>query len=354
LAYAGILALTALVSAWIAEGVFRYLGDSASIDLGGLYTPFGNRSYKVAPNVDTEAKWSAGEFSVHADSLGLRCDAARKYGTKSGQPVDVIFMGDSQGFGNGVNYEDTIAGAVAIKASARGERVVNCAVGGHSMRNQEELVSWLRKQEVKAREAYVVLLTPVLSLYAATYTHAEVGPDGRLYGKKYKTLGRMIVWFKTHAVIYARLRDALHNSGLVPPAQDLPQVIQMYCAGAPTDEARTNLVAVLTKIQAAAKEDGAKLLLAYVPLSSELDFDTLTKAADPMGIELNRDRPLKVCETVAAQLNASLCNLRPVLAGLHDKGERLSLRGDPHYAPATSVACADALWPQLEQLIDKH
>lgn len=343
-----------VASAFLAEEVFRFLGDSASMDLKGLYTAFGNRSYKLSANVDTDASWSAGHFSVHTDSLGLRCDKARLFGVKPGDSVDVVFMGDSQGFGNGVNFEETIAGRVAVEATGAGRRVANCAVGGHTLRNQEELLGWLQERSnVKTTAAYVVLLTPSLSLHSANYTHAEVGADGRLYGKSFNALGRLVVWFKTHAVSYARMRDALHNSGLIPAAENTPQVLQLYRSDVGPEQARQSLLSVLKELQERARAQGASLFLAYVPLALEADFSSLTKVAEQKGMALNRDRPLNVCVSVAKELGVPLWNLRPVLEELRAKGHPLSLKGDPHYAPGTSAACGNELWSELELFLDK-
>ena len=66
----------------------------------GWYEQFGE-GYRHRPSVDTGADWSTGHFSVHTDDIGLRCDAARRMGSKPGDTIDVLFMGDSYGFGNG-------------------------------------------------------------------------------------------------------------------------------------------------------------------------------------------------------------------------------------------------------------
>ena len=106
-------------SAGAAELVLRVRGEQPSEDLGGLYEQFGT-GYKLRPYVDTGATWSTGAFSVHTDALGLRCDLARRMGTRPYDKVDWLFLGDSQGFGNGVSCEETIVGTVAVRAAESG------------------------------------------------------------------------------------------------------------------------------------------------------------------------------------------------------------------------------------------
>src|SRR5207244_4092310 len=95
-----------------AEAAFRSIGDRPSANMKNLYMQFG-AAYKPRPMADTGADWSTGSFSVHTDALGLRCDRLRHMGTRPGDAIDILFLGDSQGFGNGLDFEETIPGTVA-------------------------------------------------------------------------------------------------------------------------------------------------------------------------------------------------------------------------------------------------
>src|ERR1043166_4953566 len=131
-----VLILIWLASVPAAEIFFRVVGDRPSDDLSGLYSPFVDGSYKLGPRVETHAFWSAGKFSVYTDELGLRCDRDLRLATHPGDRPDAIILGDSQGFGNGVNFEESVAGVVANLAASEGLRLANASVGGHGTRNQ--------------------------------------------------------------------------------------------------------------------------------------------------------------------------------------------------------------------------
>ncbi len=124
-----LIALVWVLSIPVAEVVFRLLGDRPSDDLAGLV--YGIWSGTLLPwlLIDTEAKWAAGKFTVHTDRLGLRCDGERRLALDRGSKVDVLFLGDSQGFGNGVSFEESICGAVAELGLHDGMRIANASVG---------------------------------------------------------------------------------------------------------------------------------------------------------------------------------------------------------------------------------
>ena len=73
-----------MASIFVAECVFRVLGDRPSPEMRGLYTAFGDGAYKLLPNARTGANWASGSFSVTTDDLGMRCDPERYAGELRG------------------------------------------------------------------------------------------------------------------------------------------------------------------------------------------------------------------------------------------------------------------------------
>ncbi len=343
-----ILSLTYACSFLVAEGAFRLLGDKVSSDLGGLYESFSNGSYKLAPSVDTSASWSAGHFSVHTDSLGLRCDDSRRWAALPGTEIDALFLGDSQGFGNGVNFEDSLAGATAIALAENGYRVSNASVGGHALLNQFEIVKWLREERSLKVKNYIVFLTPVMIRNGEGFGKATVGEDGRLYNEPLGFLKKTAAWLKTHAVIYSRIRDAVRNCGIgTKPEAATPFVLQIYGDKEKEKEIEGSLLVSMQRVQDFASQYGAQLHFVYVPLTVEVDSSSLVSAASIRNISLDLDMPLRICTAVANQLKIPLYNFRPVLEQFQAKGEPLSLTADFHYNIELSRACALTLSPNL-------
>jgi len=343
------------LSFFIAEFSLQQLGDRTTEDIQGIFTQFNNSSYKLSPNVAFFAKYASGPFSVFTDGLGLRCDAARKYSVKKGDAVDILFIGDSQGFGNGVNYENTIAGRIAIIAEGKGVRVANESVGGHALRNQFELLQWLQNQKNLQISNYVILLTPVMATSACdSFATAFVSQDGRLYDKKKNNFEMIVLWFKTHSVVYARLRDAIRNIGLgANPLSETPLVFQMYNANTDEEEAVRKLASCLKEFRDFADSNSATLSVVYVPLTNEVDFISLRRIAETKGLKLDPDLPIRVSKRAAEELGISFFNIRNVLEKANDNGQQLHLKADSHYNTDLSIDSAYYLWQEIETVLLK-
>ncbi len=337
------------VSACLADVIFRLLGDAPSADLGGMYAPFEEGTYKLAASVDTDAAWSAGHFSVHTDALGLRCDAARRLAAQPGGSLDVLLLGDSQGFGNGLNYEETLAGATAGLALEKGLKVGNASVGGHAFLNQLRLAKWLSQEHFLQVSNYVVLLTPTMVRNGQGLVRAAVGEDGRLYERQLSRLGTFVVWVKRNTVIYGRLRDAIRNSGLAgKPDGAAPFVLQVYQAGVEELESEARLRASLLEAKQFAASRGARLYVVYIPLTVEVDSSSLIKSATARAMKLDLELPFRVCSSAAQSLELPVFSLKPVLEKFHHEGRALNLKADFHYNADLSRACATSLWTQLK------
>jgi len=349
--------LSVIILAWAvtglaAEGVFRLNGDRTTEDPQGLYTQFINGSYKHRPMMNLRAHYASGPFSIHTDEFGFRCDAERKYGLHRDTEVDFLFIGDSQGFGNGVDFEDTIPGHMAALAADRGLRVANSSVGGHGLGNQLELVDWLQtEQRIKVRH-YVLLLTPLRISACDSFARVSVGPDGRLYDKPKSSLQRALIWVKSHVVAYTRLRDAARTLHIGTSSTAASSVFAFYDDRVDKAQAVDKLASCLNVFHNYALKNDAFLSIVYVPSTLELDFDALRQAAKVQGLSLNPDLPFTLCDQAATKLGVTMINLRPALEEIQARGGRLHLEGDFHYDAETSRACAELLWKDTLQSIE--
>jgi hypothetical protein len=337
-----------------AEGVFRGLGDRPSQDLQGLFKPFDEGSYRLAPATDAEATWAAGRFSVHTDNLGLRCDQRRQLAARAGENVDVLFLGDSQGFGHGVNFDDSLAGSVAMLAQREGYHVANASVGGHAAANQLALARWLAEERGLVASNYVLLMGPLMMHNVHSFTRATVGEDGRLYDHAQDTRMTIRQWTKTNLVIYGRLRDATRNVGIGSrPEGDPSAVLRLYGAGAAEAEVRRQVVGFLTEVQQFASRYGSTVQVVYVPLTVEVDAEAMRRRGEATGVTVDVDLPRRIGRSAASQLGIAFHDLRPVLDRLHSQGDPLRLKGDFHYNPAASRACGLSIWQHLKAYLHK-
>ncbi len=348
--YLSVVLIGWTASAILAEAAFRLTGDRPTFDLKGLYEPFGSGGYKLRPNVDTEAYWASGKLAVHTDGLGLRTDEARRFGTMPGALLDVLLIGDSQGFGNGLSFEESLAGTVAMRAAGDGFTVGNASVGGHSVASQVDLVvTLLERHRVRARR-YVILLTPQMIHTCDERESVVVGEDGRLYQGAISPSTQARLWIKTNLVLYARVRDAIRNRGIgVNPATDTPWIFQLYGTGAAESESEERLYGCIEGFQKLAERARGAIDLVYVPLTIEADFESIRRAAELRGLNIDREAPTRVSLAVSRRLGVPFHTLRPSLDLLHEGKEELHLVGDFHYSRALSLAASADLWQALEK-----
>lgn len=345
LGYLAVLVGIVLASLPTAEAFFRLIGDEPSFDLQGLYSPFAGDNYKLGSHVDTGASFAVGRVFVHTDDLGLRCDQARRFGIKRGSEVDFLIIGDSQGFGNGLNFEETVAGSFAVIAAKNGVRVANASVGGHSLASQLEIARWLvEKQEVIVRN-YVFLFTPALIENSDRLNHVIVGEDGRLYGNQPNLQTKGLLWMKTRTVTYSRIRDAVRNAGIgAEPAKGSPTVLQFYREDGDGDSTVARLSDAMSAFRGFATKRGSSVHAVYIPLTVEAEFDSIRQAAAEYCLTVDPNRSLTLCRTVTERLGISLHNLKPVAEKVHRDGHILTVKADFHYSAVLSKACGAALW----------
>lgn len=346
-------ALAFAASLPVAEVTFRSLGDDPAGALEGLYEQFGNGNYKHAAGVVTDASWSTGRFSVVTDDLGLRSDRARKHATRPGQDVRLLVLGDSQGYGQGVEYEDSLVGALAEIAASHDVTVSNASVGGHYLANQYELVRWLRERHGLRQTRFILLLTPYLIESAGERNSAMVGEDGRLYGARPDSWQRAMVWVKTHTVLYTRVRDALRTVGITPSADRSASALDMFPAGPAATAAERKLLESVRSFVLSEGLTKHDLWVVYAPLATELDFEPLQRAAAARRVQVDPNSPARIASSVAAALELPFVDLRSTLARLRSDGVRLSLTGDPHYSAPSSSACAAAIWAAVRPAFDQ-
>jgi hypothetical protein len=334
------------VSIAAAEGAFRLLGATPSTQLEGLYKQLPNGNYMHRPSVDADANWFGAKFTVHTDSLGFRCDRDRRYAVTPTHTVDILLVGDSQAYGQGVSFEDSVAGTFISRAASDGKLAVNVAVGGHLLQNQLELLQMLSDESALRGRHVVLVLTPYLLAWPGDSERATVGPDGRLYGSNVTRWKQFMVELKTRLVVYSKLRDAVRMT--VAPPQTDDGVLSVFIREFETGAAETRRAEAFLKWMSSFKlwteRVGADIHLVYAPLTLEFTFSELREHARRKGVEIDADAPYRVAALAADRFGLPLYDLRPTLLAIHQKGERLSLEGDPHYNPAVSIMAGTSIW----------
>lgn len=334
-----------LLSLPVAEVAYRLAGAGPSADFEGLYREFGRASFRMNESLHSTADLFNGFVHIYTDELGLRCDAERRTGIAPGDSVRFLFLGDSQGFGNGVDYAQSVIGDFALQLQEEGSRAANLSIGGHYLDNQLELATWLTdEQQVRVGEI-VLLATPRFLFKIGDYATASVDGNGRLVVRNPSPVVRIKMLFKSRSAVYIRLRNALQS--VFGRGKDRSAAIaSMYRID--RREARAKqLDAALEKVESWAESRRATVALAYLPLTIEESDGMIRQVGQNSGIETDASLYRDLLSEAADRHGMQLIDLSESLRRAEDEGLPLSLAGDAHYSEALSRICARQLRRQL-------
>ncbi len=347
---AWVVPVTLACSVFAAEGAFRLLGTRVAATMEGFYEPFGDGSFKHKPGASAFMNWSSGPFHVQIDALGMRTDHTDPVAAShADRNPDILVLGNSCAFGQGLDDAEAPIGAFAGYATKLGLRVANTAVIGHFPKNQEELLTWLvRDQGVRPR---LVLVTPTphylgyVDHYFKSHVHNSAlfaGPPGK------KELIKK--WLLAHSAVYVTLRDAF-KQGDDKEANDVTFML-FDPAHAATREAQfaeslRRLQALLQPIGNEVVGGGVKLAVAYFPLAVEQEIPELARAMKYAG-QVDSHVPRDIARNAARSVGVPFIDLAPAIDECLAAGEPLTLRGDPHYGPELSARLARRLWEGLD------
>ncbi len=345
----GYLAIGA-VSVPVADIAFRAIGDRPSRDLTGLYEQWADSSYRLARAVQTSAEFYSGPMEVFTDSLGLRTGADRSRWHRRGESTDVLLLGDSQTFGNNLNWPETIGGQLDSIAATVGWRVANAGTGAHLLANQIDVARSLIYEDSLVPRHIVVLFTPLLMSRPGKRNRARVGEDGRLYGGEMNAVRRTTMWLKMNTTVYNRargafryLRETLITRDSESETHDLG-AIELYAKKDNVDERADSIAVYLAELRELASSTGASLHVGYLPSTIEASPTDLLAAAKATGVEVDVHRPTEILSRATRAAAVELIDLRPALDSAMAQKHPLTVVADPHYSAPLSAFVARLLW----------
>jgi len=329
----------------VAEVGFRLAGVQTAGAMGGFYETFGQNSFKSAPNASAFMNWYSGSFHVYTDSLGFRVSEPGRE-APSAAALDILVMGDSQAFGQGLEFEHTVAGQFAAIATEHGLRVGNAAVGGHFLRNQLELFMWLVREKGLRPRVVLVCLTPRSVTEPEGYSEAFV-EDGQLWDVKPGRVKKVRAWLSANSAVYLTVRNALRNAEGVP-ARDSRGFFRMYGTGPERAAPLHDLAEVLEGFDNLAASIGASLAVAYLPLALDGEIESLAAAQSPPVAGVSGRANADASRDVSAALGTPFVDASPALEKQRRGGKAITLKSDPHYNAETSRAAAEVLYNSLD------
>jgi hypothetical protein len=343
---------TLLACVVVLEIGLRLSGRPASNVTDGIFAAHGD-AYRLRRNMTKVSQTPSFRCTIHTNSWGLRDRAPGPLSLGPGPYF--AFVGDSLTFANGVDYDDSFVGVFADEARRWGMGAVNLAVGGHRLRDQEQVLrEFLESASPRPSWVVVVFTPPFMAMFDRASTGLVV-KSGYLFPADSWIVPYVTVMAGNTSAAYCFFRDAVRSleAQIRPGAIDaLVGPLEFLDRNGPAarPEFATRFEQELIRLEEEIRAAGASPVFVYLPSSTDVRAPELIAKAglspDRYDLGLHRDRLRRHCEA----RGVPLVDLAPTLEALAAKGEPLSFSQDPHYDAATNHAIGNALRASLLSL----
>jgi hypothetical protein len=331
---AGVVLLTVLGCLGILEIGLRALGRRPTNITEGIAVPFED-SFRLKKNITKLMKVPAFSYTVHTNEYGFR-DSEAGPRDLTGKPFSV-FLGASDVYGNGVEYEDSFVGIFAKEAAKKGMNVLNMAVGGHFFLDQEHLLKdFMRSTGQKPSVVFHCVNALHIPWFDARNKDVVV-KSGYVIDRSGWRIAYLRLMAGNTSAAYCFFRDGIRRIQErylgYRVNEKASEFLQVYFKKNPIREAaRTRKFEdYLTEFEAFCRQAGIELVYIYLPLS---DSFRLKEIMAQMGKDPNdydetfyEDLMRSHCE----KRGIKLVNLTPVLRQHYGDGKELRFKLDPHF-----------------------
>ncbi|HER44351.1 MAG TPA: hypothetical protein ENO08_07825 [Candidatus Eisenbacteria bacterium] len=329
--------------------------ENRSFDISeGEYVQYGN-SFRLRKNMTKLNRWSTSTFTIKTNSLGAR---DKTTGDKElGDRPYVVFIGDSQVFGLGVDYEESFVGIFDDFASEQGIETLNLAVGGYFLLEQEEFF-WdvMERLHRKPLAVFYTLNASSMNWFDSEHENTVV-KNGYLFYRSNWMSAYVKMMIRNNLSTYVFFRDAFwciyRRLNLRGGEVKVPRHFNLYSKDSRLhdQDAAERLEAHIDRFQSKCDELGIRTIYLYVPIADSFRIkEAVTKRGlDPDDYDITLyDRFIKdYCD----RHGHTLLNPRPLLREYYEQGEVLDLVRDLHYNEFTNRVVGEYL---IEQVFIEH
>jgi hypothetical protein len=316
------------------------------------YFAHGGISYVLKKNVTKEVIWPSMSFTVHTSDLGFR---AKQPGPQNiGKRPYCVFLGASDVFGNGLNYEDTFVGIFGERISRHGLDVVNLGIAGHHLIEQTELFrQFLARVPTPPKEVLVVFNPLFIGGYDDIHATVTVR-RGDLFEQENWRMALTRKLLANTSAIYCFFRDSIrhlqHKYSSGGEEFALSFYIERFSAKhrIHQPEVTQGFLAELKKLDELIRKAGATPIHIYCPPGGTfLLNDLVAKGKLEKGLVDTAYFADIVRNHAQAEGIRFIDLTRPVQAH-YDQGEKITFERDGHYNGPTSKLVGEYLYEQLK------
>ena len=341
-----IIVVTLIVCVVIQEVGLRMLGRSPTNMTDGFFKQHGD-SYRLRKNIKKIVKWPSYTYTVYTNALGFR-DV--KTGTRdySKKPL-YAFLGTSQTFGNGVDYEKSFVGICAQQALRYGIETVNMGLQGAHLVEVEDILFDFIDNTGQSPEKAIVCFDPIL-MYKFDTDHAEVVVKSGYLFKKGKWLIPYIrIMLGNLSAAYCFFRDNFRKFQVQwfssHEEKNFAFYDRLYSKNAQINdpEFQKRFSSRLTVFERRLREKGISPVYVYLTPIAGFDIKQMAKNAGKNPDNFDPEVYGNVIARHCKKKSIPFINFYPTLKKHHDNGERLCFVLDAHYNDKGNRITGDAL-----------
>jgi hypothetical protein len=325
----------------------RLMGNLPSNTTDGFYEQHGT-AYRLRKNATKTSRTPSYSCTIHTDSHGFRSSAPGP--REFGPGPYVAFVGDSMTFGNGVDFQDSFVGVFAQRSAQRGLGVVDLAVGGHHLSEQEDLLHEFLSSVPQKPDWVMVVFTPqFMELFESRYQDVLVR-NGYIFREGDWLLPYVTVALGNSSSAYSFFRDGIRRTqARLMPSTTARVALAMLAPFSTTAPLASPAVAErlehrLARLDEEIHRAGSRPFYVYLPSSADVrskEFLAMTgRSAAEYDFLLYLRRLREHCE----RSGAPLVDLLPVVQRLQEEKGQLSFMQDMHYNADANRAIGEALY----------
>jgi hypothetical protein len=325
---------TVLFCLLILEAGLRLSGRPPSNMADGISIQYGD-SYRLKPNIEKTINYPAFSYKVFTNEYGFR---DKFVGSRPLANKDfMVFLGASDVFANGVDYEHSFVGIFSEFANQRGIEVLNLAIGGHYFLDQENLFKeFIRK--TKEKPSLVAFCVNELHIPKFDKVNDNiVVKSGYIFNKTSWRAAYVRLMIGNLSSAFCFFRDAIRRiqeKWLKYELNDKsPEFLQMYAInGRMHDPANVKkFEEYLDEFEKYCQESNMKLVYIYIPISDNFRLDKILRQIGKDPADFDTSYYENLMKAYCEKKKIKLIDLRPVLRRYYDSGEELRFKLDPHY-----------------------
>jgi hypothetical protein len=338
---------TVLLCVGMLEAGLRMMGDVPSNTTDGFFEQHGT-AYRLRKNATKISRTPSYSCTIYTDARGFRASApgSREFGPG---PY-VAFVGDSLTFGNGVEFQDSFVGVFAQRGAQSGLGVVNLAVGGHHLSEQEDLLLEFISSVPKEPDWVFIVFTPqFMELFESRYTDVLVR-NGYIFRRSDWLIPYLTVALGNSSSAYNFFRDGIRRT----QARLMPSTTARVALGMLAPFSRTAPLASkdvaerfetrLARLDEEIRRAGSRPFYVYMPSSADVRTKEFLEMTGRDAAEYDFLLYLRLLRRHCERSGVPLVDMLPVVQRLHEEMGELSFPQDMHYNAGASRAIGEALY----------